>query len=184
MSYKDLKSYQAATTIYDFTVEFCGLYVNPTNQTDQSDKSNYSHRSYRTADQMIQAARSSKQNIVEGSSYRTSEKSELKLLGVARASFQELLEDYEDFLRQRRMRQWNKDSPEAQEVRRLAYQLNQSYWSYLSNSERAANAMICLINQTNYLLDRQIKSAEEKFLKQGGYTESLYRRRLDQRNKQ
>jgi len=186
MSYKELKSYQTATTIYDFTVEFCQLYINPINQFDRS------NRSYRMADQMIQAARSGKQNIVEGCSYKTSEKSELKLLGVARASFQELLEDYEDFLRQRKMKQWEKDSAPARKVRALAYQIDRSdrsdmsdgsYRSYLSDPEIAANAMICLINQENYLLDRQIKAEEEKFLQQGGYTENLYHKRIDQRNK-
>jgi restriction system protein len=97
MSYRELKSYQMATIIYDFTVEFCDRYVKP-DRTNRSDKS---YQSYRTSDQMVQAARSGKQNIVEGSSERASKKSELKLLAVARASFQELLEDYEDFLRQR-----------------------------------------------------------------------------------
>lgn len=92
MSYKELKSYQQASVIYDFTVEFCDKYI------DWTYKPNMSNRTYtRTHDQMVQAARSGKQNIVEGSSNRTSEKSELKLLGVARASLQELLEDYEDF---------------------------------------------------------------------------------------
>lgn len=88
MSYKDLKTYRQATTIYDFTVEFCKRYVDPRS---------------RTTDQMIQAARSGKQNIVEAVSERTSRASELKLLGIARASFAELGEDYEDFLRQRQL---------------------------------------------------------------------------------
>ncbi len=180
MSYKSLKSYQSATLIYDFTVEFCRLYVNP--NVNPINPTNRSNRSYRTADQMTQAARSGKQNIVEGSSYRTSEKSELKLFGVARASFQELLEDYEDLLRQRGLRQWTKDSPEAREVRELVYKSDKSYWFYMSDPEKAANAMICLINQVNYLLDRQIKAAEEKFLKEGGYTENLYKRRMERRS--
>ena len=170
MSYKELKSYQQATIIYDYTVEFCNRYM--------TYKSN---RSYRTYDQMVQAARSGKQNIVEGSTERTSQKSELKLLGVARASFQELLEDYEDFLRQRNLPQWDKNHPVAEEVRRLVYKANrtyQTYKSYLENPESAANTIICLINQTNYLLDNQIKSLEAKFIKEGGYTEKLFNKRI------
>ena len=140
-----------------------------------------SNRSYRTYDQMVQAARSGKQNIVEGSSERTSQKSELKLLGVARASFQELLEDYEDFLRQRNLPQWSKNHSAANEVRQLAYKSDKSYETYkpyLKNPESAANAIICLIHQVNFLLDRQISSLEEKFIKEGGYTEKLFNKRI------
>lgn len=172
MSYRDLKSYQQATIIYDFTVEFCKLFLDPKSRTN---------------DQMIQAARSGKQNIVEGSSERTSQKSELKLLGVARASFQELLEDYEDFLRQRGLNMWSKDSTKAAAVRQLSYKTYRSYMtykSYIDNPESAANAMICLINQTNYLLDRQIKSLEQKFIKEGGYNEKLYWQREEQKKKE
>ncbi|TSA45917.1 four helix bundle protein [bacterium] len=190
MSYRDLKSYQQAAIVYDFTVDFCDRYVedrtNRTNKTDRTDKTDKFHRPYRyysrMSDQMIQAARSGKQNIVEGSSESTSEKSELKLLGVARASFQELLEDYEDFLRQRGLRLWRQDDESAKEVRALVYKSYMSYKTYrqfLENPEIAANAMICLINQTNFLLDRQIKAAEESFMKTGGYTENLRRTRED-----
>src|SRR3989344_6515551 len=138
MSYKTLKSYQQATIIYDFTVDFCNTYVD---------------RRSRTHDQMVQAARSGKQNIVEGSSERASKKSEIKLLAVARASLQELLEDYEDFLRQNGYKMWDKNSPEAKNVRNLVYKTDWSYLSYksyLSNPESAANVMVCLINQVNY----------------------------------
>lgn len=173
MSYKELKSYQNSTIIYDFTVEFCTKYIR-----------HYS----RTRDQMEQAARSCKQNIVEGTeASRTSKKSELKLIGVARASLQELLEDYEDYLRQHRRKIWSKDSPEAKTVRAIAYWTDKtymSYGSYIEDPERAANVMICLINQTNFLLDRQISSLEEKFISGGGYTESLFKRRLEKRNGQ
>lgn len=173
MSYRDLKSYQGSVIVYDFTVEFCNLYL--------SYKSN---QSYRTYDQMVQAARSGKQNIVEASVQRTSKKSEIKLLGVARASLQELLEDYEDFLRQRNFKLWPKESVEARAIRDLAYQTDksyQSYRSYLTPAEAAANTMICLINQVNYLLDRQIKTLEEKFLNEGGWTEKLFHERLKRR---
>src|SRR3989344_7441563 len=186
MSYRDLKSYQQAVIIYDFTSEFCNRYIKPVNQSDLS------NRSYRTADQMVQAARSGKQNIVEGSTERTSEKSELKLVGVARASFQELLEDYEDFLRQRGLKKWEKDDSLAMEVRNLyktnqsnqTNRTNQTYMSYLENSEIAANAAICLIHQANFLLDRQIKSLEEEFIKEGGYSENLYWKREEQKKKE
>jgi four helix bundle suffix protein len=166
MSYRDLKTYQMATIIYDFTVEFCDAFID---------------KRSRTHDQMVQAARSGKQNIVEGSSERTSKKSELKLLGVSRASFQELLEDYEDFLRQRGLGQWQKDAPKAKEIRQLAYKTYKSYQtyrSYLSAPETAANVALCLINQENFLLDRQIKSLEEKFIKEGGWTEQIFKKRL------
>ena len=135
---------------------------------------------------MIGAARSAKQNIVEGSSEKTSKKMELKLLGVARASLQELLEDYEDFLRQNNFKQWKKNSPEAEKVRKLVYNPNWSYKSYhpyLSKPDLAANAMICLINQTNYLLDRQINTLREKFLSEGGWTEQMFKERLKRRKK-
>lgn len=166
MSYRELKSYQTAVVIYDYTVCFCGLYIEK-----------YS----RTRDQMIQAARSGKQNIVEGSTQRTSKQGELKLLGVARASLQELLEDYEDFLRQKSLRLWDKNSFQAREVRSLAYRTDKSDKSYLRNPESAANAAICLINQANFLLDRQVKTLEEKFVEEGGYTENLFRKRLANR---
>ena len=144
------------------------------------------YQSYRTSDQMVQAARSGKQNIVEGSSERASKKSELKLLAVARASFQELLEDYEDFLRQRGLPLWGKDSAEAKAVRALAYETDktyQTYRSYLDDPETAANCAICLINQVNFLLDRQIKSLEEKFVKQGGWTEQMWRKRQEEKKR-
>ena len=183
MSYKTLKTYQTATIIYDFTCDFCNQYVKP----DKSYQSDRSYRSYRTADQMVQAARSGKQNIVEGSTERTSKKSELKLLGVARASFQELLEDFEDFLRQRGLSQWRKDSAQADAVRRLAYKTDKSYRtykSYLTDSTDAANAAICIINQENFLLDRQIHSLEEKFVKIGGWTEGMRSQRERERKEQ
>lgn len=171
MSYKNLKSYQQTEIIYDFTVDFCKKYI---------------YFSSRTIDQMTQAARSGKQNIVEATSNPTSEKSELKLLGVARASLEELLEDYKDFLRQHDLLIWEKDHNLAHEVRQLAYKTytsHMSYRSYIDNAETAANAMICLINQTNYLLDRQIKSVEENFIKKGGYSENLHKQREQERKR-
>ncbi len=169
--YRKLKSYQTAEIIYDATVDFCNMYL-----------SNGSNKSYRTYDQMVQAARSGKQNIAEGSQVSgTSKKSELKLLNVARGSLEELLQDCQDFLRQNKLSLWKKDSPKARKVRALAYKSNRSYMTYKtyieSGAESAANTLVCLINQANYLLDRQLKSLEKAFLKKGGFTENLYKKR-------
>ncbi|MBI3046559.1 MAG: hypothetical protein HYY86_03440 [Candidatus Harrisonbacteria bacterium] len=126
--YTDLKSYQNAVVIHDFTVEFIKRYVDGSNRFDMSYKS-YS----RMADQMIQAARSGKQNITEAtSSSKQKPKSEPMLLGVASASLKELLEDYQDYLRQRGLTQWGKDDSCALRVRGL-YRLNRSDTAYKSD---------------------------------------------------
>lgn len=168
--YRKLASYQNATIVYDLTTFFCRKYID--------------YKS-RTKDQMEQAARSGKQNIAEASFIAaTSQKSELKLLGVARASLEELLADYEDFLRQRGFDVWDKDSREAREVRALAYMLNRTHKTYMMYMEEpgdAGNSLICLINQTNFLLDRQISAVEKKFLEEGGYTEKLFQSRFKKR---
>jgi four helix bundle protein len=119
----------------------------------------------RTREQMIQAARSGKQNIVEG---RTSKEAEIKLINVARASLEELLEDYRDFLRVRAMRRWDKNDREAQFVRRLGAGKNVSYETYRTyvetrSAEVVANILICLIHQTNYLLEQQLRALEKAF---------------------
>ena len=132
---------------------------------------------------MVQAARSGRQNIAEGSQASgTSKKTELKLVGVARASLEELLLDYEDFLRQRGFALWERNNPKAREIRGLAYQQNRTYLTYRiyiesSPAEVAANTIICLIHQTNYLLDQQLRQLEREFLEQGGFTERLYKMR-------
>jgi len=182
MTYKDLKSFQQATIISDFTVEFCKLYIDPKS---------------RTTDQMVQAARSGKQNITEGSTVsKTSPKSELMLLGVAKGSLKELLEDYEDFLRQKRLEKWGKDDPRAMAARQLTYQnkANRSdmtyktYESYLPKPEQAANAMVTLINQTTYLLDQQIKAIERQMEAKGiskeSYQQKASRIITESRNKE
>jgi len=167
--YQDLKSYQMSEIVYDATVKFCNRFINIRS---------------RTHDQMVQAARSGKQNIAEGSmASGTSKKFELKLVGVARASLEELLLDFKDFLRQRGLDLWGKDCPEAAAVRQLAYCKNRSYKTYIEHSppETAANTMLCLINQTNYLLDKQLKALEGAFLADGGFTERLYHARTKAR---
>jgi len=126
---------------------------------------------------MVQAARSGKQNILEGSQASgTSKETELKLMNVARASLEELLEDYRDFLRVRKQKLWDKNSREAQFVRRLGGQKNRSYESYRTYIETrpapvVANILICLIHQTNYLLDQQLRQLEKAFLEEGGLRE-------------
>ena len=114
--YRDLKSYQMAEIVHDATVVFCDRFVD---------------RRSRTNDQMVQAARSGKQNIAEGSmASGTSKKTELKLVGVARASLEELLVDFQDYLRQHSLPLWGKDHPQAREVRALCYTQNRSYATY------------------------------------------------------
>jgi restriction system protein len=175
--YQKLRSFHCAQRVYDATVIFCGRFV---------------EKRWRTHDQMVQAARSGVQNIAEGSmASATSRKTELKPTGVARASLEELLLDYQDFLRQRRLRLWDKNSPEALVVRRR-YQLDGSDLSDPSDAsdpyniataspEVAANTLICLINQASFLLRRQLRRLEAQFLEEGGFTERLYRERQAQR---
>ncbi len=171
--YQGLQSYQMSEIVYDATVVFCNRFINLRS---------------RTHDQMVQAARSGKQNIAEGSmASGTSKKFELKLVGVARASLEELLLDYQDFLRQKGLLLWAKDHPKAKEVRNLCYQKNRSYMTYKpyiedSPPEVAANTMVCLIHQTNYLLDQLLRTLEKDFLKEGGFTERLYKARSQARN--
>ncbi|MBI2863323.1 MAG: four helix bundle protein [Chloroflexi bacterium] len=172
--YANLKSFQMAEIVYDGTVVFCDRFVD---------------RRSRTHDQMVQAARSGRQNIAEGSQASgTSRKMELKLVGVARASLEELLLDFKDFLRQRDLPLWDKNHPQAQTIRKLAYAQDRSYKTYSpyiadSPPEIAANTLVCLIHQTNYLLDQQLRQLEQQFLNEGGFTERLYRLRSQARNR-
>ena len=172
--YRDLQSYQMAEIVYDATVAFCERFID---------------RRSRTTDQMVQAARSGKQNIAEGSmASGTSKKTELKLVGVARASLEELLLDYEDYLRQKNLPLWTKDDPQAKKIRGLAYAKDRSYKTYRTYIEEgapeaAANTAICLIHQANYLLDQQLRALDKAFLNQGGFTERLYQVRTEWRNK-
>lgn len=177
--YQNLIVYQQAVVIYDLTVEFCRKYL-----TNRSNESNLTNLSYRTIDQMIQAARSGKQNIVEGS-LEKSLKMNIKLTGVARASFGELLEDFKDFLRINNLKLWDKEDPRALEIRALRVSLNETNltnWSHWTNNpESYANLMITFINKENYLLDKLLKVLEEKFISEGGYSENLFKKRLKRR---
>ncbi|OGD63004.1 hypothetical protein A2160_05110 [Candidatus Beckwithbacteria bacterium RBG_13_42_9] len=175
--YKYLLTYRYSEMIHDLTVEFCQNFL-----------INFDFR--RTREQMIQAARSGKQNIVEGvGQSRTSKKGEIKLLGVAKASLEELLTDYEDFLRQRKLAIWPKSDSRITVFRKKAFFLSHlSNLSHLGSlkekpilpqsMETAANFLLTLCHQATFLLDRQIKKAEEIFVNEGGYTENLFKKRL------
>lgn len=164
-----------AEIVYDATVKFCERFID---------------KRSRTFHQMVQAARSGKQNIVEGTLVSgTSKKIELKLIGIARASLEELLKDYEDFLRQRNLKLWDKNDQRVLTIRKIGKEGNRSYKSYKlyiedSPEEVAANTIICIIHQTNYLLDQQKRKLEEIFLKEGGFTERMYKlRKINRSNK-
>ena len=137
---------------------------------------------------MIQSARSGKQNILEGSkAAQTSKETEIKLTNVGRASLEELLADYRDFLRVRDHVIWDKDSKEARFVRRLGCKTPQTFEIYREfmdtrPPEVLANIAICLIHQTNYLIDQQLKTLEKEFIQQGGLRERMTRVRLANRN--
>lgn len=173
--YENLLSYRKALIVYDATRIFCDRFL------DKRD---------RTIDQMVQAARSGKQNIIEGSiASGTSKEMEIKLVNVARSSLEELLEDYRDSLRTARAALWDKHSKEASFVRKLGRQPDESIESYREffqtrPADVFANIVICLIHQANYLLDRQIRQLEQAFLKEGGLRERMTRARLDARRDQ
>jgi four helix bundle suffix protein len=175
-----------ATVVYDATVSFCDRFVD---------------KRSRTHDQMVQAARSGGKNIAEGTrAAATTSQTELRLVNVARASLEELLLDYEDYLRQHGKRQWDKNVPEAREVRAVGWQEDQTdqvdrtdpiahwkiYARWLEHADPAvvANTLICLIHQTNYLLDQQISALERDFVQEGGYSEQLAAARMAERRKQ
>ena len=171
--YRTLLSFQKAEVVYDLTFRFAHKYL------DRSD---------RTVDQMIQSARSGKKNILEGSKAApTSKEMEIKLTGVARASLEELLDDYLDYLRARDLPIWDKDSREAQYVRKLGRKTPQTYELYREFVETRppvvlANIAICLIHQANYLIDQQLTRLEQDFVKHGGLRERMTRARLEYRN--
>ena len=191
--YRKLKSFQVAQLVYDVTVRFCDKYV----------------RSHKMYEQMVQSARSGVQNIAEGSqTSATSKKTELKLTSVARSSLEELRLDYEDFLRQRRLPQWDRNDPRrtaliasrpatADAVAEWAKSIHGHPVSKMSTSstsstsstrstpstfpEIAANAALALITVASFLLDRQIAAQARKFQQEGGFTERLYKSRRPRR---
>ena len=164
-------SYQKADVIYCLTYHFVEHYL---------------RRNDRTCDQMIQAARSGKQNIIEGcAASSTSAKTEIKLVNVAKASLQELLEDYEDYLKTRGHRQWEEDSVELLKMRELGTRHNDTaFFMNIAQTrppETIANMCIALIKQADYLLFRQLKRLEQDFLANGGFNERMYRLRSKRR---
>ena len=169
--YQNLIVYQQAVIIYDLTILFCQKYLADFGQGLPT---------RRTQDQAIQAARSGKQNIVEGSLERST-KLYINLISVSRASFGELLEDYRDYLRTNQLKQWDKDDTRVMEIRRIriSNESNSTNLSHLTNSPEAfCNLMITLISKENYLLDQLLRSIESKFIAEGGYAESLFKKRL------
>ncbi|GAB6068877.1 hypothetical protein JCM13664_21980 [Methylothermus subterraneus] len=185
--YRSTASFQTATLIYDATYFFCEKFLDPRS---------------RLVDQMVQAARSGRQNIAEASrASAASSQMELRLLSVARASLEELLLDFEDYLRHHHLPQWAADSPEARTLREVPRRFredlsdptdptdltdltDQERWAlyapWLEHADPAvrANAVICLIHQANFLLDRQIAALEKQFIEEGGYSERLAAARL------
>jgi four helix bundle suffix protein len=174
-NYQELKAFQKAEVVYDLTVRFARKYLG---------------RGDRTVDQMVQAARSGKKNLLEGSkASKTSKEMEIKLTNVARASLEELLDDYLDYLRSRDLPIWDKACKEPLYVRRLGTKQPQTYELYREIFETRppeviANIAICLINQANYLIDCQIARLEKDFPEQGGLRERMTRARLEQRAKE
>jgi len=170
--YKNLYSYKKAEIIYDSTVYFCNKYF------DKRD---------RTIDQMVQAARSGKQNIAEASmASGTSKETEIKLTNVARASLEELLIDYPDFLRIRKFKEWEKNHLYVKRLQELNKDPNCTYETFRkgvenSNPEISANVIIGLIKVASYLLSKQIQKLEEDFLKEGGLRERMTQARINQR---
>lgn len=182
--YRKLKSFQMAELCFDVTVRFCKRYID---------------KRSRTYDQMVQAARSGTQNIVEGSAASgTSKRTELKLTDTARFSLEELKRDYRDFLRQRGFKEWSFSEPLRQELieARCGSAAEVARWvretrSRLAHSGRqqryceiAANAALVLIAVACSLLDRQLASLAKSFLDEGGFTERMYRLRSQRRRQQ
>ncbi|MCR5444842.1 MAG: four helix bundle suffix domain-containing protein [Bacteroidales bacterium] len=170
-NYRKLLSYQKTEVIYEMTYYFCN---------------NYLKKGDRNVDQMVQAARSGKQNIIEGcAASATSAKTEIKLVNVAKASLQELLEDYIDYLRTRGHRQWEERSVEWEAMRQLGREHNDAeYFMNLCATrppETIANMAIVLIKQADYLLFKQLERLEDDFVNQGGFSERMMRVRKEKR---
>ena len=169
--YRNLIAYRKAVVIYDLTYHFCERFITIGD---------------RTKDQMVQAARSGKQNIVEGKAASlTSAETHLKLLGVARSSFQELLEDYLDYLRTRKLRIWETDSKEVEAMRELGLSHTDSKFflelAESRNDEVIANMAIVLLYQEDVLLRKHIEKQIKRFVDDGGFRESLAKARKDKK---
>lgn len=174
--YRNLLVYQLAVVIFYLNRLFCQKYLLNSPQPVPV---------RRTVEQMVEAGRSGKQNIVEGS-LEKSAKMNIRLTGVSRGSFGELLEDYLDFLLTREFSLWDKNDPRVLKIRANKTNLtNLSHWTNTSNLIRSpesfANLMVTLLSIENYLLDQMLRALEKKFIEEGGYTENLFKRRLEKR---
>ena len=173
--YERLITYQKSEIIYDGTYYFAHKYLNKYD---------------RTIDQMIQSARSGKQNIVEASmASGTSKETEIKLTNVARASLEELKKDYEDYLRTRHLTFWDKKHPFYAALTQKHKTPNANYETYRkgiesNDPEVSANVLLSLVNVTSYLLAQQMKTLEKEFLQQGGLRERMSQARIEVRKKQ
>lgn len=170
-SYKNLIAYQKAECVYDVTFYFAHHYL---------------EKSDRTIDQMVQAARSGKQKIAEGAAAgNTSKETEIKLTNVAKASLQELLVDYEDFLRVRGLKQWQPDDARLAQTKRACAAHNDSEYYRKAMPERSAetiaNIAITLIHQTDWLLNKLIERLEIQFVENGGVKEQMTKARKEYR---
>jgi len=172
--YESLLVYRLEVTVDDGTVLFCQKFL-----------SQWIDR--RTVEQMYQANRSGKQNIVEGSLEKSCE-GNIKLTGVARASYGELLEDFKDFLRRKRLALWGKEDKRVLKIRAFRETVeketnlpNFANWANLdlNNPEDFANLIICLIYKQTFLLDQLLRAQEEKFIKNGGFRENLFKKRRE-----
>ena len=170
--YKYLLTYQYSSVIYDLTQEFCTYYLG-------------GRELLRQRDQMTQAARSGKQNIVEGYELQSLE-SYIRFLGIAKGSLAELKEDYEDFLRQRSLPIWDKNDPKMRELRgmrvmREPFPHLPQFPHIPHDPQLAANLLLMLCQRTIYLLHKQIDSLRIKFINEGGFRENLFKKRLEER---
>jgi four helix bundle suffix protein len=172
--YQSLIAYQKAEIIYDGTIYFTNRFFHPYD---------------RTVGQMVQAARSGKQNIAEASmASATSRETEIKLTNVARASLEELKIDFQDFLRTRKLPIWNKEHRLTTRFRELNRTPNATYQTYIRAIENpepeiCANSMICLISIVSYLLSKQIQAQEKAFINEGGLREKMFKMRTEKREK-
>ena len=172
--YRQLRVYQVTEIIYDITFYFTQHYL---------------QRGDRTTDQMVQAARSGKQNIAEGNqAAATSSETEIKLTNVAKASLEELLDDYEDYLRVRQLPQWDNLHPRYEKMRQYArsQQIGKEYAQVIRkmNDEEIANLCITLIHQAMYMLHKLLITMQERFVTEGGIKERMYKARVNYRNSQ
>lgn len=165
--YRNFTAYLKAVVIYDLTFHFCERFINNND---------------RTKDQMVQAARSGKQNIIEGKvASLTSDQTQIKLLNIARASFQELLADFEDYLRTRNLKQWEIDSSEVRAMRELGLQHDDPHFftdlALTRSDETIANMVIVLIHQEDVLLRKHIEKRIDGYINDGGFGEALIKAR-------